>query len=173
MVKYTEDQIHDLITQRFVNQSVYILAPIVRGRKGHYRELFEQTRLKGYLYARVDGKIVELKPGLKLDRYSIHNIEIVIDKIVVKEEDQRLKRSIKTALEQGKGTMMIFLPETENIEHFSKNLMCPDTGISYDMPQPHTFSFNSPAGWCPVCKGLGEISEIDISKIISNTNLYS
>ena len=171
MVKYTEDQIHDLITQRFVNQSVYILAPIVRGRKGHYRELFEQTRLKGYLYARVDGKIVELKPGLKLDRYSIHNIEIVIDKIVVKEEDQRLKRSIKTALEQGKGTMMIFLPETENIEHFSKNLMCPDTGISYDMPQPHTFSFNSPAGWCPVCKGLGEISEIDISKIISNTNL--
>ena len=109
MVKYTEDQIHDLITQRFVNQSVYILAPIVRGRKGHYRELFEQTRLKGYLYARVDGKIVELKPGLKLDRYSIHNIEIVIDKIVVKEEDQRLKRSIKTALEQGKITMMIFL----------------------------------------------------------------
>jgi excinuclease ABC subunit A len=171
MVKYTEEQIIDLIIQRFNNQRVFILAPLVRGRKGHYRELFEQIRLKGFLHVRVDGQIKEISPGMKLDRYSVHNVEVVIDKALIKEEDQRLKRSIRSALEQGKGIMMLAFPDKDDVEHYSKHLMCPDTGMSYDEPQPHTFSFNSPAGSCPRCKGLGEISEFDYDKVFPDTKL--
>ncbi len=171
MVKYTEDQIVDLIISKFLDRKVYILAPIIRGRKGHYRELFEQIRLKGYLHVRVDGQIQEITSGMKLDRYSVHNIEIVIDKAVIKQDDPRLKRSIKTALEQGKGIMMVAFPDSDEIEHYSKHLMCPDTGTSYDEPQPHTFSFNTPVGSCPRCKGLGEISQFDYDKVFPDPNL--
>lgn len=171
LVKYSEEQILELIQQQFADKPIYILAPIVRGRKGHYRELFEQIRLKGYLYARVDSKILELKPDLKVDRYSIHNIEVVVDKTIIKQDEPRLKRSIKTALELGKGQVMLASSDNNTTTHFSKNLMCPDSGQSFDLPQPHTFSFNSPAGWCQKCKGLGTISELDIDKIIPNKAL--
>ncbi|HON19134.1 MAG TPA: excinuclease ABC subunit UvrA [Salinivirgaceae bacterium] len=171
MVKFTEDQIINLLIERHHNQLVYILSPVVRGRKGHYRELFEQMRLKGFLSARIDGIIRELTPGLKIDRYSAHNIEIVIDKIVVKENDHRLKNSIKTALQHGKGVVMITKPNSDKTEYLSKNLMCPESGISFDEPQPNTFSFNLPTGYCPKCKGLGEISEFDQAKIFPNLEL--
>ena len=170
MIKYTEDQIVDLITQRYENQRIYILSPVIKGRKGHYRELFEQIRLKGFLHARINGEIKELTPGMKLDRYNVHNIEIVIDKIIVKKEDQRLKRSLKTALEHGKGILAVALPDNENVDYFSKHLMCPESGLSYDEPQPHSFSFNS-AGSCPNCKGLGTVSEFDYDKVFPNPKL--
>ncbi|MDY0279645.1 MAG: excinuclease ABC subunit UvrA [Salinivirgaceae bacterium] len=171
MIKYTEDQITDLVTKRYDNQRIYILSPVIKGRKGHYRELFEQIRLKGFLHARINGEIKEITSGMKLDRYNVHNIEIVIDKITVKPDDQRIKRSIKTALDHGKGIMAIAFPENSTVDYFSKYLMCPESGVSYDEPQPHSFSFNVPAGYCPKCKGLGTISEFDYDKVFPNPKL--
>ena len=171
MVKYTDEQIIKLILDQFNGTNIMILAPLVQGRKGHYRELFEQTRKKGYLYSRINGKITELTHGLKLDRYKTHNIETVIDKLKVSDKDvKRLKRTVKTAMDQGKGILMILERDTENIKYFSRKLMCPVSGISYNEPAPHTFSFNSPQGACPGCNGLGYVNEIDIKKIIPDSN---
>ena len=167
MVKYTDEQIIQLIFEQFNDKNILVLAPLVQGRKGHYRELFEQVRKKGFLYARINDKITELVHGLKLDRYKTHNIEVVIDKLkVAKGDEKRLKRSVKTAMDQGKGVIMIMEKDTERIKYFSRKLMCPESGISYNEPSPHTFSFNSPGGACPKCSGLGYIHEIDIKKII-------
>lgn len=171
MVRYTEEQIVDLIKQIFKGKKVFILAPVVKGRKGHYKELFDQIRRKGYIYVRVDGKIRELLHEMRVDRYKTHNIEIVIDKLEVSDNNDRLKQSVKTAMEQGKGVIMIAEKDAKEAKYFSKQLMCPTTGISYNEPAPHSFSFNSPQGACPKCNGLGRISEIDIKKIIPNPSL--
>ena len=168
MVKYTDDKIRQLITERYHAKKVMILAPVVKGRKGHYRELFDQFRKKGFLYVRIDGKISELVHGLKVDRYKAHHIEVMIDRMVIGEDPKRLEASIKTALDQGKGTMMLLVGSDEEACYFSRHLMCPSSGISYKEPAPHSFSFNSPHGACPKCNGLGEISEVDIKKIIPN-----
>ncbi|MCB2196581.1 MAG: excinuclease ABC subunit UvrA [Bacteroidetes bacterium] len=171
MVKYTDEQIINLIQKQFKNKNVIILAPVVQGRKGHYRELFEQVRKKGFLYARINGKITELTHGLKLDRYKTHHIEIVIDKLKVTDKDvKRLKRTVKTAMDQGKGILMITEKDSETVKYFSRKLMCPTTGMSYNEPAPHTFSFNSPQGACPKCNGLGYVHEIDVKKIIPDSN---
>ncbi len=172
MARYTDDQIIQLIQEQFNNKNVIILAPIVKGRKGHYRELFEQIRKKGYLYARVNGEIKELVHGMKQDRYKIHYIETVIDKLKITEKDEaRLKRTIKTALDHGKGIFMVLEKDTDKLKYYSKKLMCPVSGVSYNEPAPHTFSFNSPQGACPKCNGLGYINESDIRKIIPETKL--
>jgi excinuclease ABC subunit A len=167
MVKYTDEQILELVKTKFADKKVYFLAPIVRGRKGHYKELFEQLRRKGFLHVRINGEIKELVHGLKLDRYKTHNIELVIDKFRVGEiTDKRLRDSVLMALDQGDGVMMVLDTEGTEPRYFSRHLMCPVTGISYNEPAPHTFSFNSPQGACPHCNGLGEISSIDIRKLI-------
>ncbi len=169
MVKYTTNKIIELIKTEFEDKKVYLLAPVVKGRKGHYKELIEQFRKKGYLYARIDGEIRELTYGLKLDRYKIHNIEIVVDKFKVSEnESPRLKKSLEVAMTQGKGVIMLLEKDAKEGRFYSKKLMCPTTGISYNEPAPHSFSFNSPQGACPSCNGLGIISEIDIKKLIPN-----
>ena len=167
MVKYTDDQILELIKARFSEKKVYFLAPVVKGRKGHYKELFEQMRRKGFLHVRINGEIREIVNGLKLDRYKTHNIELVIDKFRVGEiTDKRLRDSVFLALDQGDGIMMVLDSESTEPRYFSRHLMCPATGISYNEPAPHSFSFNSPQGACPHCNGLGEISSIDIKKLI-------
>jgi excinuclease ABC subunit A len=167
MVKYTDDQILELVKTRFADKKVYFLAPVVKGRKGHYKELFEQLRRKGFLHVRINGEIREMVHGLKLDRYKTHNIELVVDKFRVGEiTDKRLRDSVFIALDQGDGVMMILDTESTEPRYFSRHLMCPLTGISYNEPAPHTFSFNSPQGACPHCNGLGEISSIDIKKLI-------
>ncbi len=167
MVKYTDAQIIDLIVQRFAKKPIYILAPVIKGRKGHYKELFEQLRKKGFLNVRVDGEICELKHNMKVDRYKMHYIELVVDKLIVEEDDlKRLKMSVQTAMKHGKGVMMVIDKDTGDGRYYSRQLMCPTTGLSYNEPAPHTFSFNSPQGACPHCNGLGEVSEIDIDKII-------
>ena len=167
MVKYTDDQILDLVKTRFAEKKVYFLAPVIKGRKGHYKELFEQLRRKGFLHVRINGEIREITHGLKLDRYKTHNIELVIDKFRVGEiTDKRLRDSVFMALDQGDGVMMVLESETDAPRYFSRHLMCPVTGISYNEPAPHTFSFNSPMGACTHCSGLGEISSIDIKKLI-------
>lgn len=172
MVKYTEEQILDLILKDYKDKRIYILAPLVRSRKGHYKELFEQVRKKGYLYVRVDSKICEVLPGMKLDRYKNHDVEVVIDKLVVADKDDiRLKKSVATAMHQGDGFLMILDAQADNIRHYSKQLMCPVTGLSYREPAPHNFSFNSPQGACPKCKGLGVVNQIDIEKVIPNRDL--
>ena len=172
MVKYTEEQIIDLIAERFENQKIILLAPLVKGRKGHYRELFEQTRKQGFLKVRVDGEIRDIEFGMKVDRYKVHDIEIVIDKIKVEpEKRKRISEAVKTAMKYGKGSLMVQEQESENAHHFSKTLMCPVSGISYEEPEPNSFSFNSPYGACPKCNGLGTISEIDLNKIIPDKNL--
>ena len=172
MVKYTDDQILDLILERFNEKKTIVLAPVVKGRKGHYKELFEQIRKRGYLHARIDGIITELKYGQKVDRYKTHDIEIVVDRLVVTQKDkQRLRNSVLTAMEQGKGTIMLLDSENNKPRYFSRQLMCPTSGISYNEPAPHTFSFNSPHGACHRCGGLGQINEIDINKIIPNPEL--
>jgi excinuclease ABC subunit A len=171
MVKYTDEQIIKLIVEQFGDKNIMILAPIVQGRKGHYRELFEQTRKKGFLYARINGEITELTHGLKLDRYKTHHIETVIDKLKVSENDiKRLKRTVKTAMDHGRGIIMVLEKDSSNIKYFSRKLMCPTSGISYNEPAPHTFSFNSPQGACSKCSGLGYVNEIDIKKIIPDSN---
>ncbi|PCH67193.1 MAG: excinuclease ABC subunit A [Bacteroidales bacterium] len=172
MVKYTDEQIIDLIHEKFSDKRIFILAPIVKGRKGHYKELFEQIRSKGFLYARVDGEIVELYHGYKVDRYKNHNIEVLIDKLVVEDVgDKRLKESVQTAMKHGKGITMIMDKDTDEVRFYSRLLMCPTTGISYNTPAPHSFSFNSPHGACPKCKGLGRVNAIDMEKIIPDANL--
>jgi excinuclease ABC subunit A len=167
MVQYSEDQIVDLILEKYQGEKISILAPLVKGRKGHYRELFEQISKQGFLRARIDGEIQEIVPGLKLDRYKIHDIEVVIDRLRATEKDlDRLRQSVSKALEMGQGTLVIFSLETDEVRHLSKNLMCPSTGISYPEPEPNLFSFNSPYGVCQRCNGLGMVNEIDRKKLI-------
>ncbi len=169
MVKYTEEKVIDMIVNNYAGRKILILAPLVRSRKGHYRELFESMRRKGYLHVRVDGEVQEITRGMKVDRYKNHDIEVVIDRMAVKDTaDERLKKTIQIAMRQGEGLLMIMDFETGQVKHFSKRLMCPTTGISYSDPAPNTFSFNSPQGACPRCKGLGYINEIDMSKVIPN-----
>ena len=172
MVKYTEEQIIGLIHRDYQGKKIFMLAPLVRTRKGHYKELFEQVRKKGYLYVRVDGEVREIVHGMKLDRYKNHDIEVVIDKLVVSEkDDKRLKQSVATAMQQGEGLIMIYDADTREVRHYSKRLMCPVTGLSYKEPAPHNFSFNSPQGACPRCKGLGYVNLIDVDKVIPDRNL--
>lgn len=176
MMKYTDEDIFNMLLKEYSGKKIYILAPIVRGRKGHYRELFENTRKKGFLRVRVDGELMEITHNMKVDRYKIHDIEIVIDRMSVAEKDKkRIMDSMDKAMQQGNGVMMIMDVENDKIRYFSRKLMCPSSGISYDEPAPHHFSFNSPHGYCPKCKGLGAINEIDIEKIIPDTNqsIYS
>ena len=168
MVKYTEEKIIEMVEHDYADKKILILAPLVKSRKGHYRELFESMRRKGYLHIRIDGEVKELVQGMKVDRYKNHDIEVVIDRMSVKGADDRLKKSIQIALKQGEGIVMIMDYETGNIKHFSRRLMCPTTGISYSDPAPNTFSFNSPQGACPRCKGLGYVNEIDLTKVIPN-----
>ena len=179
MVKYTEEKVIDMILHDYQGKKIFILAPLVRSRKGHYRELFESMRRKGYLNIRVDGEIKEIVRGMKVDRYKNHDIEVVIDKMQVKPEtpgapntpDERLKKSILIAMKQGEGLIMILDKDTNAIKYFSKRLMCPTTGISYSDPAPNNFSFNSPQGACPHCKGLGTINEIDLKKVIPDNKI--
>ena len=173
MVKYTEEKVIEMITHDYAGRKILILAPLVRSRKGHYRELFEGLRRKGYLHVRVDGELHEITQGMKVDRYRNHDIEAVIDRLMVKDEglmagDERLRKSVSLAMKQGEGRVMIMDYETGAVKHFSKQLMCPTTGLSYGEPAPNTFSFNSPQGACPRCKGLGYINEIDLNKVIPN-----
>ena len=173
MVKYTEERIIDLIYQEYQGKRIYLLAPLVRTRKGHYKELFEQVRKKGYLYVRVDGEVREITHGMKVDRYKNHDIEVVVDKMVVApdKDDKRLKQSVATAMQQGDGLIMILDASTNEIRHYSKRLMCPVTGIAYKEPAPHNFSFNSPQGACHRCKGLGYVNLIDVDKVIPDREL--
>ena len=169
MVRYTEEKIISLIMDLYQNKKTYILAPLVRNRKGHYKDLFEQVRRKGYLTVRIDGELREITHGMKLDRYKNHSIELVIDKLIVdKDDERRLQESVKTAMKQGDGQLMILDAETQEIRHYSRTLMDPQTGLSYSEPAPHSFSFNSPQGACPKCKGLGYVNIIDKNKIIPN-----
>ena len=172
MVKYNEEQILDLILNDYKGRRIYILAPVVKSRKGHYRELFENIRRKGFLNVRVDGEIKETAPGMKVDRYKNHDIEVVVDKLkVADKDDTRLKNSVNNAMQQGNGLMLILDVETNQIKHYSKLLMDPVTGLSYPEPAPHNFSFNSPQGACPKCKGLGVVSQIDIDKVIPDRSI--
>ena len=172
MVKYSEDQIVDLILKEYEGKKTFLLAPLIRGRKGHYKELFEQIRKKGFLNVRVDGELRELTHGLKVDRYKNHDIEVVIDKLLVSEKDrQRLKQSMQKAMQQGNGVVMLLEKDAEEGRYFSKMLMCPTSGVSYDEPAPHNFSFNSPHGACPHCKGLGFVNQIDMDKIVPDKRL--
>ena len=170
MVRYTEERVLDMITHDYAGHKIYILAPLVRSRKGHYRELFESMRRKGYLHIRVDGQMLDIVQGMKVDRYKNHDIEVVIDKLKVPEtpDVERLQKTVTLAMKQGDGLIMILDQDTGSVKHFSKRLMCPTTGISYSDPAPNNFSFNSPQGACPHCKGLGVINEIDLDKVIPN-----
>lgn len=172
MVKYTDDQIVDLILKDYEGRKVYLLAPLVKNRKGHYRELFEQILRKGYLYVRVDGELREITHGMKLDRYKNHTIEVVIDKLAVSGKDRRrLQESMSKAMQQGNGIVLVFNPDSGQVRYFSRSLMCPTSGIAYNDPAPHNFSFNSPQGACPVCKGLGTIQQPDMEKIVPDKKL--
>ena len=172
MVKYTEEDVLRMIHERYNGSPIFILAPLVRNRKGHYRELFESMRRKGYLYIRVDGELKEITRGMKVDRYKNHNIEVVIDKLRVQDkDDERLKKSVATAMKQGDGLLMIMEKDSGEAKYYSKRLMCPTTGMSYGDPAPNKFSFNSPEGACPMCKGLGYVNQIDLDKVIPDTSL--
>ena len=179
MKKYTEEKVVEMVQHDFASKKIFILAPLVRSRKGHYRELFEAMRRKGYLNIRIDGEIVEIVRGMKVDRYKNHNIEVVLDKLSLPPAsnhtdgggDERLKKSVAIAMKQGEGLIMILDKETGVLKHFSKRLMCPTTGISYSDPAPNNFSFNSPQGACPRCKGLGKVNMIDLSKVIPNSEI--
>ena len=172
MVRYTEEQITDLILKEFDGRRINILAPAVRGRKGHYRELFEHIRQAGFTRVRVDSVMREIEFGMMVDRYKTHDIEIVVDRIEVHEDSlTRIKKSVQTAFRYGKGLLMVLDNDTEQLRYFSRLLMCPTTGLSYEDPEPNTFSFNSPYGACPKCNGLGEIAVVDKEKLIPNPNL--
>ncbi len=172
MVKYSDEQILQLIFENYEHKACYLLAPLVKGRKGHYKELFESIRRKGYLNVRVDGEMRQITFGMKLDRYKNHDIEVVIDKLIVhKKDEKRLKKSLESAMQQGNGVMMLLDKDSQAIRYLSRHLMCPTSGISYNDPAPHNFSFNTPKGACPRCKGLGTINKIDIDKIIPNRKL--
>lgn len=169
MIKYTEEKVVEMILHDYSEKKIYILAPLVRNRKGHYRELFETMRKKGYLYIRVDGEIKDIERGMKTDRYKNHNIEVVIDKLAVQPKDAtRLTKTINTAMKQGDGLIMVMDKADNSIKYYSKRLMDPITGLAYKDPAPNIFSFNSPEGACPHCKGLGYVSNIDIKKVIPN-----
>ena len=171
MVKYTEEKVLDMIMSDYAGHRIFVLAPLVRQRKGHYRELFESLRKKGYIYVRVDGEIKEIERGMKTDRYKNHNIEVIVDKLAVQPKDsERLKSSVHTALKQGDGLIMIYDKDADTAKYFSSHLMCPTTGISYSDPAPNIFSFNSPEGACPRCKGMGFVNEIDVKKVIPDTS---
>lgn len=166
MVKYSEKQILDILTQSYKDEYIVILSPVIKGRKGHHRELFESIAKKGFLKVRIDGEITNITSGLRTDRYKVHDIEIVIDKVKINQENNsRLAKSVETAFRHGKGNLMV-LSDKNVVRHFSKMLMCPTTGLSYAEPEPNTFSFNSPYGACPYCNGLGEVSLVEIDKII-------
>jgi len=170
MVRYAEQQIIQLIIENYDNQKIIILAPAVKGRKGHYRELFEQIRKQGFTKVRVDGELKDITFGMKLDRYKIHDIEIVVDRLIADEQSkQRITESVRIAMKLGKGHILILDPNSNDIKSYSKYLMCPSTGISYDEPAPNLFSFNSPYGACHRCHGLGEVSEVDLKKIIPDS----
>lgn len=172
MVKYTEEQVINMIVTDYADRPIYILAPLVRQRKGHYRELFDSMRRKGYLYIRVDGEVLEITRGMKVDRYKNHNIEVIIDKMKVQQGDEeRLRRSVQTAMKQGEGVIMIMDKDTGQARNFSKRLTDPVSGLSYGEPAPNIFSFNSPEGACPHCKGLGYVSEIDMKKVVPDDKL--
>jgi excinuclease ABC subunit A len=181
MVRYTEEKVIDMVLHAYAGKKILILAPLVRGRKGHYRELFESMRRKGYLHIRVDGQVQEIVQGMKVDRYKSHDIEVVIDRLSLPKisadgredavPDARLRKTIQIAMKQGEGLLMVMDYETGEVKHFSKRLMCPTTGISYSDPAPNSFSFNSPQGACPHCKGLGYVNEIDLDKVIPNRKL--
>ena len=172
MVKYTEEKVLEMIMESYAGCKIMLLAPLVRSRKGHYRELFESMRRKGYLYVRIDGEVAEITRGMKVDRYKNHNIEVVIDKLVVKpKDDERLRKSVGVTMRQGDGLLIVLDADTNEAKHFSKRLMCPTTGMSYSDPAPNNFSFNSPQGACPRCKGLGYINEIDLNKVMPNRNI--
>jgi excinuclease ABC subunit A len=171
MVKYTEERVIEMIQHDYADHKILILAPVVRNRKGHYRELFESLRRKGYLHVRIDGQMEEITRGMKVDRYKNHNIEVVIDRLKIEATTERLKKSVQLAMKQGEGLLIIIDHQTGEAKYFSKRLMCPTTGISYDDPAPNNFSFNSPMGACPRCKGLGYINEIDLDKVIPNRHL--
>lgn len=172
MVKYTEEQVLQLILERYQGKKTYLLAPLVRNRKGHYKELFEQVRKKGYINVRVDGELKEIFHGMKLDRYKMHSIEVVIDKLVISPSDERrLKESLKIAMKQGDGLILVLDADTNEVRHYSRRLMDPATGLSYSEPAPHNFSFNSPQGACPKCKGLGQVNLLDMEKIVPDPSL--
>ena len=172
MVRYTEEQILDLLLSEYLDKRIILLAPLVKNRKGHYKELFETIRRKGYLYARIDGEMQEVLPDMKLDRYRNHSIEVVIDRLRVQDkDDKRLIQSVATAMKQGDGEMLVCEMDTNEVRHYSKHLMCPTSGISYHDPAPHDFSFNSPQGACPRCKGLGFVHIIDRNKVIPDPTL--
>ena len=171
MVHYTDEQIRDLILKGFAGRKVAFMAPIVKGRKGHYREMFESLAKRGYIYARIDGEIREITAGMKLDRYKIHNIDLVVDRLVVADDSgERVMTSLKESMRQGKGTMALYDYEAEGLRYYSRHLMCPSTGVAFEDPAPHTFSFNSPQGACPRCSGLGVEAVFDIRKIIPDEN---
>ena len=172
MVHYTDEQIAELIVKEFAGRRIALTAPIVQGRKGHYRELFESLIKKGYLYARIDGEIREFTAGMKLDRYKIHTIDLVVDRMAVGDGVcERLLASLREALRQGKGTMAVYDYDTQRMRYYSRNLMCPSTGVAFEDPAPHTFSFNSPKGACPRCNGLGEEAVFDREKILPDPAL--
>ncbi len=196
MVKYTEEQIVDLITQDYAGHKIQLLAPLVKNRKGHYRELFDSVRRKGFVWVRVDGEMMEVQPGMKVDRYSNHSIEVVVDRMKIEQLDNlqkdtaapgleqssngqslncqitsRLAKSVELCMKMGEGLMMVLDMETNEVKHYSRRLMCPTTGMSYADPAPHNFSFNSPQGWCPRCKGLGYVNLIDVNKVIPDRTL--
>ena len=172
MVSYTDGQIKDLIKEKFNGKKIAVLSPLVRSRKGHYRELFAQIAKRGYMEVRVNGEIIEITPGFKLDRYKTHDIELVIDKLKLNENitDERLMSSIDLAMQQGDNVMMVYDYDSEESRFYSRNLMCPTTGISYPTPEPNTFSFNSPKGACPTCNGLGELKVVNLDKVIPDEN---
>ncbi len=172
MISYSDEEIMQIIMSEMSGKKLLLLAPIIRSRKGHYRELFDQISKKGFLRVRVDGEILEIEPGMKLDRFKTHDVEIVVDRLIVKEgNESRIKQSIQTTLKHGKGLMMTMENQTDNLRYFSRMLMCPSTGIAYASPEPNSFSFNSPKGACSYCNGLGMVSKIDIEKILPNKNL--
>lgn len=172
MVKYTEEQILELLLKEYDGRRIYMLAPLVKARKGHYKELFEQMMHKGYLNVRVDGELCEMYRGMMLERYKNHDIEVVVDKLAVDAKDtRRLRQSLATAIAQGDGLVMIMDYDTGKVRHYSKHLMCPETGLSYKEPDPHNFSFNSPQGFCPKCKGLGVVSRVDVEKVVPDRSL--
>ena len=172
MVRYTDEQIVSLILENYQGRKCILLAPLVKGRKGHYRELFEQLKKRGYTQARIDGKLTELSQVSALDRYKPHFIELVVDKLKPEAKDEkRIRNSVMSALNLGKGSLAVLDPDTDGLRHFSKHLVCPDTGISIAEPAPHSFSFNSPQGYCPHCKGLGMIVDINIDTIIPDRKI--
>ena len=174
MVQYTDIQIQDLIQRDYEGKKISVLAPVIKSRKGHYRELFEQISKQGFVKVRVDGVILDLQPGMKVDRYKTHDIEIVIDRLSIDTKEstkKRLSESIETAMDQGKNVLMVLEAGEKKARYFSRDLMCPSSGISYPIPEPNTFSFNSPKGMCPSCQGLGVTHKVNTHKIFPDLNL--